>query len=196
MHHIISDGWSEGVLVNELATLYDAYSQGKQSPLAAPRVQYADLAVWQRNWLRGAVLQYQVGYWLEHLAGSSGVLELPADHARPAVQSYRGAQFTFRLSRELSERLGELSRREGVTLFMTLLSAWQTLLARYSGQWDLNVGTPIANRTRGEVEDLIGFFVNTLVLRTQMMPTASFREHLRLRREGCLGGFAHKDMPV
>ncbi|HEY3581938.1 MAG TPA: amino acid adenylation domain-containing protein, partial [Pyrinomonadaceae bacterium] len=195
MHHIISDGWSEGVLVRELATLYDAYAQGKQSPLDELKVQYADYAVWQREWLQGEVLEQQMGYWREQLAGSSGVLELPVDHPRPAAQSYRGRQLMVELGSELTAKLHELSRREGVTLFMTLLAGWQTLLARYSGQWDLNVGTPIANRTRGEMEELIGFFVNTLVLRSRMKPEASFREQLQQVRETCLGAYVHQDVP-
>jgi hypothetical protein len=195
MHHIVTDGWSVGVLIRELTTLYDAYRRGKASPLPELPIQYADFAEWQREWLRGAVLDEQLGYWREQLAGSSGVLELPADHARPPVQRYRGASLTVALSEELTRGLRELSQREGVTLFMTLLSSWQTLLARYSGQWDLNVGTPIANRTRGEVEGLIGFFINTLVLRTQLKPEASFREQLQQVREVCLGAYAHQDVP-
>jgi len=149
MHHIVTDGWSMGVLVRELTTLYEAYRAEEESPLAELPIQYSDFAVWQREWLRGAVLEEQMSYWREQLAGSSGVLELPADRARPALKSYRGARLVFEVERELTEKLRELSRSEGVALFMTLLAIWQTLLARYSGQWDLSVGTPIANRTRG-----------------------------------------------
>jgi amino acid adenylation domain-containing protein len=195
MHHIVTDGWSIGVLLQELTTLYEVYRRAEVSPLAELPVQYADFAEWQREWLRGGVLEEQMGYWREQLAGSSGVLELPTDHPRPPVQRYRGASLTVQLSEELTSGLRELSQGEGVTLFMTLLSSWQTLLARYSGQWDLNVGTPIANRTRGEVEGLIGFFINTLVLRTQLKPEASFREQLQQVREVCLGAYAHQDVP-
>ncbi|HEY3579053.1 MAG TPA: amino acid adenylation domain-containing protein, partial [Pyrinomonadaceae bacterium] len=195
MYHIVTDGWSVGVLIHELTTLYEAYSRAEESPLPELKIQYADFAEWQREWLRGPVLEEQMSYWREQLAGSSGVLELPTDHARSAVQSYRGATQTIQFSEELTRGLRELSRREGVTLFMTLLSGWQTLLARYSGQWDLNIGTPIANRTRSEVEELIGFFVNTLVLRTELQPRMSFREHLLRVREVCLGAYAHQDVP-
>jgi amino acid adenylation domain-containing protein/non-ribosomal peptide synthase protein (TIGR01720 family) len=195
MHHIVTDGWSVGVLLRELTTVYKAYSHHEESPLAELPIQYADYAEWQREWLQGAVLEEQMDYWREQLAGSTGVLELPTDHARPPVQRYRGANLTVQLSEELTRGLRELSQREGVTLFMTLLSGWQTLLARYSGQWDLNVGTPIANRTRSELEGLIGYFGNTLVLRARMKATASFREQLKHVREVCLGAYAHQDVP-
>src|SRR5690349_22611156 len=195
MYHIVTDGGSVRVLVRELTTLYQEYFHAEESPLPELAIQYADFAEWQREWLSGPVLDEQMSYWREQLAGSGGVLELPVDHARSATQSYRGATQTIQFSGDLTRGLRELSRREGVTLFMTLLSGWQTLLARYSGQWDLNIGTPIANRTRGEVEDLIGFFVNTLVLRSRMKPEASFREQLQQVREVCLGAYAHQDVP-
>src|SRR5690349_13248171 len=142
MYHIVTDGWSIGVLIRELTTLYDAYRREQASPLPELPIQYARLAEWQRAWLSGPVLEQQMGYWREQLAGSSGVLELPVDHTRPAAPSYRGATRAIYFSEELTRGLRELSQREGVTLFMTLLSGWQTLLARYSGQWDLNIGTP------------------------------------------------------
>src|ERR1043165_8703695 len=195
MFHIITDGWSIGVLIRELTTLYSAYNRNEAVTLRELPIQYADFAEWQREWLRGPVLEEQMSYWREQLAGSSGVLELPTDYARPAAQSYRGATRTIKFGEKLTRNLRELSQREGVTLFMTLLSGWQTLLARYSGQWDLNIGTPIANRTLGEVEDLIGFFVNTLVLRMKLRPQTSFREQLQHVREVCLGAYAHQDVP-
>ena len=182
MHHIVSDGWSLGVLVKEVGALYEAYSQGDESPLAELRLQYADYAVWQRGWLQGEVLEQQLSYWLEQLAGVP-VLELPVDHVRPAVQSYRGATQSLVVGKEVLAELKELSRREGVTLFMTLLAAFQTLLSRLSGQEDIVVGTAIANRTRGEVEGLIGFFVNTLALRTDLTGDPTFRELLGRVRE-------------
>ena len=194
MHHIISDGWSLGVLIREVVALYDAYARGEQSPLPELRIQYADYAVWQREQLQGEVLEEGLSYWREQLRDAP-TLELPTDRPRPARQSYRGSQLTFEFSSELTEKLRDLSRREGVTLFMTLLSGWQTLLARYSGQWDLSVGTPIANRTRGELEELIGFFVNTLVLRTRLNAEASFHAQLKQVREVCLGAYAHQDVP-
>jgi amino acid adenylation domain-containing protein len=194
IHHIATDGWSMGLLMRELSTLYGTYSRKEPSPLPELTIQYADFAVWQREWLSGAVLEEQRDYWRRQLTGAP-TLELPTDHVRPAIQSYRGGTRMVQFSEELTRGLRELSRREGVTMFMTLLSGWLTLLARYSGQWDISVGTPIANRTRGELEQLIGFFVNTLVLRTRMKPTASFREQLQQVREVCLGAYAHQDVP-
>ncbi|HWW76696.1 MAG TPA: condensation domain-containing protein, partial [Pyrinomonadaceae bacterium] len=194
-HHIVADGWSMGVYVHELVTLYAAYMEGRPSPLPELAVQYADYAVWQRRWLQGEVLEQQVSYWRNQLEGAPSVLELPTDRARPPVQTHRGAHHSFVLPEELTARLRELSRREGVTLFMTLLSGWQLLLSRYSGQDDVVVGTPIANRHRSEVEPLIGFFVNTLALRMRLTPGASFRELLRQAREVTLGAYAHQDLP-
>src|SRR5687768_16177545 len=168
MHHIVSDGWSMGVLMREVAALYPAYLKGETARLPELPVQYADFATWQREWLQGEVLAQQVAYWREQLAGAPAVLELPVDHPRPAVQSHRGSHLEIQIPAWLTESLRELSRREGVTLFMTLLGAWQTLLMRYSGQQDIVVGTTIAGRNRRETENLIGFFVNTLVLRTDL----------------------------
>src|SRR5829696_8124404 len=195
MHHIISDGWSAGVLFRELGTLYAAYAAGEESPLQELPVQYADYAVWQREYLSGEVLNAQVEYWRERLTGAAPVLELPADRVRPAVQSYRGAAARFEVSREVSEGLKELAHAEGVTLFMTLLAAFKVLLYRYTGQEDIVVGSPIAGRTRAEVENLIGFFVNTLVLRTDLSGGPSFRELLGRVRETALGAYAHQDVP-
>src|SRR6266705_487280 len=151
--------------IRELAELYEARLEGKPSPLPELPIQYADYAVWQRDWMREEVLGQQLSYWKKQLEGAPATLELPADHLRPAIQSYRGATQTVIFPKDLAEKLNSLSRREGVTLFMTLLAAYQTLLFRYTGQEDIVVGSPIANRNRSEIEELIGFFVNTLVLR-------------------------------
>jgi amino acid adenylation domain-containing protein len=195
MHHIVSDGWSAGVLVREMGALYAAYAQGGESPLEELAIQYGDYARWQREWLQGEVLEEQLGYWREQLAGAPPVLELPTDRPRPAVQTFRGARLPFALSPELSEALRVLGRREGATLFMTLLAAFDVLLSRYTGQDDIVVGTPIAGRTRAEVEGLIGFFVNTLVVRAQVDAESSFREVLGRVKEACLGAYAHQDVP-
>ena len=195
MHHIVSDGWSIGVLIKELSTLYTAYAQGRPSPLGELPIQYADYAVWQRQWLQGEVLQEQLQYWREQLQGAPAVLELPADHPRPAVQSFRGDRQSLLLDHGVSEQLKELSRREGVTLFMTLLAAWQVLLSRYSGQEEIVVGSPIAGRTRSETEGLIGFFVNTLVLRGDLSGDPSFIELLQRVKEVSLGAYGHQEVP-
>jgi non-ribosomal peptide synthetase component F/acyl carrier protein len=195
MHHIISDGWSEGVLVKEVVALYDAFTDGRPSPLPELPIQYADYAYWQREWLRGEVLESQLAYWKNQLADAPTVLKLATGLERPAVQSYRGASLSLMLTMELSQALVELSRREGATLYMTLLAAYQTLLYRYSGQEDILVGSPIANRNRAETEALIGFFINTLVLRGDLSGNPSFRELLRRVRETALGAYAHQDLP-
>jgi hypothetical protein len=195
MHHIVSDGWSMGLLVREVAALYKAYQEGQESPLEELAVQYADYAVWQREWLAGEVLEGQLEYWRRQLAGAPAVLELPTDRPRPRVQSYRGATSEFRLSEELTAGLKELSRRSGVTLFMTLLAGFEVLLWRLSGQEDICVGTAIANRTRRETEGVIGFFVNTLVLRAELSGELSFRELLGRVREVCLGAYGHQEVP-
>ena len=193
-HHIASDGWSMGVLFRELAVLYEAFSTGKASPLPELPIQYADFAVWQHGWLQGEVLERQLSYWKEKLAGVA-VLELPTDRPRPAVQSYRGGRKSLALSEALSEELKAFSRKEGATLFMTLLAAFQTLLQRYTGQEDVVVGSPIANRTRAEIEGLIGFFVNTLVLRTDLSGNPTFRELMARVRGVALGAYEHQDLP-
>ena len=194
IHHIVSDGWSMGVLIQEISSLYTAFSHGATSPLAELAVQYADYAHWQRQHLSGEVLDEQLAYWRDQLR-ETGVLELPTDRPRPAVQTHHGSTINHLLSPELTAQLQQLSQREGATLFMTLLAAWQTLLMRYSGQCDISVGTPVAGRTRAEVEPLIGFFVNTLVLRTGMTKELSFREAVQRVREVCLGAYAHQDVP-
>ncbi|HEU4556418.1 MAG TPA: amino acid adenylation domain-containing protein, partial [Longimicrobium sp.] len=195
MHHIVSDGWSMGVLFRELSALYVAYREGRESPLPELTVQYADYAVWQRDHLRDGVLEGQLSYWRERLAGAPELLELPTDHPRPAVQTYRGAHERIDLPGELVERLAALGRSEGATLFMTLLGAFQVLLSKYSGSEDVVVGSPIAGRTRREVEGLIGFFVNTVVLRTDLGRDPSFREVLRRARETTLGAYEHQELP-
>ncbi|MGV2831536.1 amino acid adenylation domain-containing protein, partial [Myxosarcina sp. GI1(2024)] len=195
MHHIISDGWSIGVLVRELASLYRAFSQGQPSPLSELPIQYVDFAAWQRQWLQGEVLETQKAYWLKQLENAPKVLELPTDHPRPAVQTFRGAKYSFNLSPELSTALNKLSQQQGSTLFMTLLAGFQTLLWRYTAQSDIVVGSPIANRNRAEIEGLIGFFVNTLVLRTNLAGNPSFIELLQRVRETTLGAYAHQDLP-
>ncbi|HLL45921.1 MAG TPA: amino acid adenylation domain-containing protein, partial [Longimicrobiaceae bacterium] len=195
MHHIVSDGWSMGVLFRELSALYAAYREGGESPLPELGVQYADYAVWQREQLEGEVLDRQLAYWRERLAGAPELLELPTDHSRPPVQTYRGATVPVELSLELLERLQVLGRSEGATLYMTLLGAFQVLLSKYGGGEDVVVGSPIAGRTRGEVEALIGFFVNTLVLRTDLGGDPSFREVLGRVREATLGAYAHQELP-
>ena len=194
MHHIVSDGWSVGVLIREMAALYDAYVSGRSAGLPELAIQYADFAHWQREWLSGPVLEGQMEYWRRQLAGVSGVLELPTDRVRPPVQSYSGATYSFVLPPSLRAELDKLNRQEGVTLFMTLLAAWQTLLSRYSGQYDIVVGTPIANRNRSESEGLIGCFLNTLAMRSDLSGNPPFRELLRQVRETALAGFANQDV--
>ncbi|MGH7412374.1 MAG: amino acid adenylation domain-containing protein, partial [Candidatus Methylomirabilis sp.] len=195
IHHIVFDGWSKEVFFREMAVLWEAFSTGGPSPLSPLPIQYADFAVWQREWLQGEVLESRLSYWKHRLQGAPSVLELPTDRPRPAVQHYRGARESFELPRTLAEALHELSRREGVTLFMTLLAAFQTLLFRYTGQDDIVVGSPIANRARTETEGLIGFFINTLVLRTDLSGNPTFRELLKRVKEVALGAYAHQDVP-
>jgi amino acid adenylation domain-containing protein len=194
MHHIVTDGWSMSVLYRELLALYDAFAAGQPSPLPPLPIQYADFASWQRAWLSGDVLASQLAYWRERLADLSP-LELPADRPRPARKSYRGASLPWRLPRPIDEELRRLSQREGVTMFMTLLAGFVALLARYTGQTDIAVGSPVANRTRAELEQLLGFFVNTLVLRTDVSGTPSFRTLLARVRDAAVGAYAHQDLP-
>src|ERR1051326_8102653 len=194
IHHIISDGWSVGVFVRELAALYEAYTAGRPSPLQELSIQYADFAAWQTDWLQGERLEEQLSYWRAQLSDVPPLLELPTDRPRPPVQSYKGAHETLLICESLNRSLKELSRREGATLFMTLLAAFSTLLYRYSGQRDILVGTPIANRNRAETESLIGFFVNTLIFRTRLSEQMTFRELLGQVRETALEAYAHQDL--
>ncbi|MEO6194012.1 MAG: amino acid adenylation domain-containing protein [Thermoanaerobaculia bacterium] len=195
LHHIVSDGWSMGILVREVAALYAALAEGRPSPLPELPVQYADFALWQRSWLHGEVLENEIAWWRRQLAGLPPLLELPTDRPRPAVQSFRGATRPMRLPAELVRQAETLGRREGATLFMVLLAAFQPLLARYSGQEDLAVGSPVAGRNRVEIESLIGFFVNTLVLRGDLARTPTFRELLGRVRETALTAYLHQDVP-
>jgi amino acid adenylation domain-containing protein/non-ribosomal peptide synthase protein (TIGR01720 family) len=194
-HHINVDAWSMGVLVKELAVLYEAFSTGSPSPLPELPIQYADFALWQREWLQGELLAEQSRYWKGVLAGSLPVLELPPARPRPPQRTHRGERRTFTVGPELTAALNGLSRREGVTLYMALLAAFQTLLYRYTSQEDIIVGTAIANRPLDEVGSLIGCFINTLALRTNFSGTPRFRDVLRRVREASLGAFAHQDMP-
>src|SRR5215213_1766518 len=195
MHHIVSDGWSMGVLVRELCALYEAFLQGKESPLAPLTVQYADYAQWQREHLAGEVLEQQLQYWREQLAGAPPLLELPADRPRPAVQSFRGARESVWLGAELTRELQELSRAQGVTLFMTLLAGFAVLLWRCTGRQDIVVGTDVANRTRKETEGLIGFFINQLVLRVDLSGNPTVSQLLRRVREITLGAYDRREVP-
>ena len=195
MHHIVSDAWSMGVFIGEVVTLYEGYVAGREVALPALPIQYADFAAWQRQWLQGDVLEEQFGYWRQQLGGTLPVLELPTDRPRPALQTYNGSSLSFSLSPALSESLKSLCKTEGVTLFMALLAAFKVLLYRYTGQEDLIVGSPIANRHRRELESLIGFFVNTLAMRTDLSGNPTFRELLKRVRETALGAYAHQDLP-
>jgi amino acid adenylation domain-containing protein len=195
IHHIASDGWSIGVFVQELSTLYQAFCTGQLPSLPELPIQYADFAAWQRRWLVEDVLESQLAYWRQHLEGTPALLELPTDHRRPAVQSFRGANYTFEISPEQSAALKSLSQEQGCTLFMTLLAAFKTLLYRYTGNEDIVVGSPIANRNRTEIERLIGFFVNTLVLRSKLEGNLTFEELLGRVREVALGAYSHQDLP-
>jgi hypothetical protein len=195
MHHIISDAWSLSVFLNELGTLYEARRKGEEARLAELPIQYADYAVWQRRYLSGETLERQLSYWKKQLAGAPPVLELPSDRARPEEQTHRGAQQAVELSEELSEQLRALSRREGVTLYMTLLAAFDALLYSYTGQEDIVVGTNISNRDRRETEQLIGFFVNQLAMRVNLSGDPTFRELLQRTREVTLDAYANKEVP-
>ena len=195
MHHIVSDGWSIGVLIKELSSLYQAFYAGKPSPLAELPIQYADFAVWQRQWLSGKRLQTQLNYWKQQLSGVPSLLQLPTDYPRPTVQTYHGSTQSFILDRDLTQKLQTLSKKSGTTLFMTLYAGFATLLYRYSGQSDIAIGSPIANRNRSEIESLIGFFVNTLVLRSRFADNPSFENLLTQVRETTLKAYEHQDVP-
>jgi len=195
MHHIISDGWSMGVFMRDWQHAYAAFAGGDEPDLPPLAIQYSDYAAWQRQWFQGEVLQRQIDYWTAQLNGLPELLELPTDKLRPPQQSYQGAHFAHSLPPTLSQALGQFSVQQGVTLFMTLLAAFEVLLSRYSRQQDVCVGSPIANRTHAHTEDLIGFFVNTLVLRGQVEPQQSFIDLLQATRKTCLDAYAHQDIP-
>jgi len=195
IHHIIVDAWSMAVIVKEVAALYAAFSAGLDSPLSEPAIRYTDFIRRQHEMIQGELVQTQIAYWNRRLANAPSVLKLPWDYPRPPAQTFRGASDSFELSETLSDGLQELSRREGVTLFMTLVAAFQILLHRYSGQDDISVGTPVANRNRAEVDGLIGCFVNSVVIRTNLAGNPTFRELLGRVREIALEAYAHQDVP-
>ncbi|MFN9736516.1 MAG: amino acid adenylation domain-containing protein, partial [Microcystis sp.] len=195
MHHIVSDGWSMGVFLQELTALYNAYIQGLSSPLNPLSIQYGDFTLWQRQWLQGEVLQQQLDYWQKQLADAPALLSLPTDRPRPNQQSFAGGHLPFSLSLELTEKLTQLTQEQGVTLFMTLLTAYYIKLYRYTEQEDILIGTPIANRNRREIEGLIGFFVNTLVLRIDLSGKPNFNQLLGRVREMAMDAYAHQDLP-
>ena len=195
MHHIVSDGWSGGVLLRELLVLYNAFIQERPSPLEELRIQYPDFAVWQREWLRGETLLHQLSYWKDQMIGAPPLLELPSDRPRPPVESYHGAVQTFSIPRRIVEPLRELGREQNATLFMVLLAVFKAMLSRYSGMTDIVVGSPIANRNRAELESLIGFFVNMLALRTQVPAEVSIADLVGRVREVTLGAYEHQDLP-
>ncbi|MFC5743664.1 condensation domain-containing protein, partial [Dyella tabacisoli] len=195
IHHIVSDGWSMGIVVREVAALYQAFMQGLPSPLSELPIQYVDFAHWQRQWLSGDVLEQQLGYWKRQLADSTSLLMLPTDRPRPSLLTHNGAMLPFAVPAALVSDLQALGRQTQSTLFMTLSAAFNVLLARYSGQSDICIGTPIANRNRTEIEPLIGFFVNTLVLRTEVNLSLGFTELLKQVRTNTLDAYAHQDVP-
>ncbi len=195
MHHIVTDGWSIEIFVSELLALYEAFSANEPSPLSELPLQYADFAAWQQELLTENKLAIQLAYWKKKLSGALPVLELPTDHPRPLRTSYAGADEFLDVTQHLTERLNELSNREGATLFMTVLAAWLTLLHRYTQQEDIILGTPVAGRNRPEIENLIGFFINTLVLRTDLSGNPSFRDLLSRVREVALDAYEHQDLP-
>jgi len=194
LHHIVADGWSLGVLIQELAICYAAFLEGRSPVLPPLPIQYTDFVQWQRNWLQGDVLERQLAYWRRQLQDLP-MLELPSDRPRPAVQSYRGATCPLHISPTVTQVLATLSQDTGTSLFMTLLAAFQTVLHRYTGQTDIAIGSPIANRHRREVEGLIGFFVNSLVMRSDLSGNPTFRELLERVRETALAAYEHQDLP-
>ncbi|HEU0079704.1 MAG TPA: condensation domain-containing protein, partial [Longimicrobiaceae bacterium] len=195
MHHLITDGWSEGVFQRELAVLYRAFSRGEASPLPELPIQYGDFAVWERDWLQGEALDSLLGYWREQLAGAPDALDLPTDRPRPAEPSYRGAIEVFSLPGEVSEALEELGRSEQASLYSMLLAAYGVLLHRRSGQDQVLVGSPVANRGQVELEGLIGLFLNTVVMRVDLSGNPTFRELLRRVREATYGAQEHQNLP-
>ena len=194
-HHIVFDGWSRDIFFSELASLYEAYRAGRPSPLPPLTIQYADFALWQREWLRGSVLEEQLSYWKRQLEGAPAVLELPTSRPRPPIQTFRGATESIVLSRPLKDAIRSLGQREGATLFMTMLAAFNVLLQRYSGREDIVLGSPVAGRNRSDIEGLIGFFVNTIVFRSDLSGDPTFRELLGRVREVAIGAYAHQDLP-
>jgi amino acid adenylation domain-containing protein/non-ribosomal peptide synthase protein (TIGR01720 family) len=197
IHHIAADGWSLGVLVREISALYESFRKGEGvggAALPDLPIQYTDFAAWQRRWLSGQALERQLEYWRKRLAGAA-VLEMPTDHPRPTAFEHKGRTLSISISPELSRNIDELSRKEGATMFMTLLATWQIVLGRYAGQQDVVVGTDVANRNRLETEGLIGFFINQLVLRTELSPEETFRELLNRVKRTTLEAYARQDVP-
>ncbi|MDY7019981.1 MAG: amino acid adenylation domain-containing protein [Cyanobacteriota bacterium] len=194
-HHIISDGWSMGVLLQELSTLYQAFLNQEPSPLEELPIQYVDFASWQRQWLQGEVLEQQLSYWRQQLQNAPALSELPSDRIRPAVQTVQGASYKFKVSSQLLEGLKTISQQSGSTLFITLLTAFYVLIHRYTGNEDIIIGSPIANRNRAEIERLIGFFVNTLALRVNLSGNPTFEEFLQQVRQVSLEAYQHQDVP-
>jgi hypothetical protein len=198
MHHIITDGWSNLVFLRELLTLYTALVSGQAPEEALPAlpIRYSDYVRWQREWLQGEYLESLLAWWKHQLAGAPVTLDLPIDRPRPAVRTYNGAMLYLRFKPELLERLRALSEQEGVTLYMTLLAAFQVLLARWTGQEEMVIGSPFVNRHRVETESLIGYLISVLLIRGDLRGQPTFREVLRRTRDTVLGAFAHKDMPI
>jgi amino acid adenylation domain-containing protein len=194
-HHIVSDGWSIGILIRELGTLYDAFARGHADPLMPLSIQYADYAEWQRNWLQGEVLREQLSFWTGHLAGAPAQLDLPTDRPRPTVQNYRGGRVAIEMPSSLTVSLKKLAQAHDTTLFTVLLAAWSTVLARLSGQKDIVIGTPVANRMHAEIEPLVGFFVNTLALRVRLDEAESVTDLLAHVKAMTSVAFAHQDVP-
>ncbi len=195
MHHIVSDGWSTGVFIKEIVPLYSAFTQGLPSPLPPLTIQYVDFAAWQRKWLSGKVLEEQLNYWKRTLGNGSPPLQLPTDKPRPVPLTSNGAHFNFKIDKKLSDQINAFCQRENLTPFMAYLAAFMVLLNKYSGQEDISVGTPIANRNRSEIENIIGFFVNTLVMRADLSDDPTVKDFLKQVRETALGAYAHQDLP-
>lgn len=195
LHHIVSDGWSLQVMIEELVQLYAGFNLGHDAGLPALPIQYADYALWQRQWMEAGEQERQLTYWQQKLGDEQPVLELPTDRARPVEQSFAGASHNLILDPTLSDSLKAFARRENVTLFVLLLASFQALLHRYSGQADIRVGVPVANRGRVEIERLIGFFVNTQVLKADVDGQASFVDLLRQVRQTAQEAQAHQDLP-
>ena len=195
VHHIIFDGWSIDIFISEFVALYTAFSNGKAAAIPELAIQYGDFSIWQRKWLKGEILETQLNYWKSQLSDAVPLLELPTDFSRPAIQTYKGDYQPILLNRSLTAKLKRVSRQEGASLFMILLAAFQTLLYHYTGQEDIIVGSPIANRNRADISGLIGFFLNTLALRTKLGGNPTFREIFKQVRETALSAYLHQDIP-
>ncbi|HET9713504.1 MAG TPA: condensation domain-containing protein, partial [Pyrinomonadaceae bacterium] len=195
MHHSVSDGWSVGIFIKEMASLYNSFSRGEESSLPELPIQYADFAQWQRDWLTGEDFDQQLNYWKKQVAGAAPVLELPTDFARPVSQTFNGAEYNFELSTELSAAVKSLSRRKQTTEITVLMAGFIALLHRYTEQRNIVIGLPVAGRSRVELEQLIGFFVNTLIIRSDLSPEVTFGELIDRIHETALDAYAHQDLP-